>query len=148
MSKFEQLFSLLDTWKTIRELQHELGWTQNMINNYANKLHSLGLIKKLFLKTNGNPCIFIRDCDEITQENLSILHNHKKVETEGMRLTRTEVVELQNQYLFGTKPVQIDNAKVVHLESDEYKGLYKATRKNNRPKSPKNYAGTSAGMVW
>lgn len=148
MNKFQQLFNLLDTWKTIKQLQHELGWSQNMINGHANKLHNLGLVKKIVLETNGNPCIYMRDCEEISEHDLNILQNRKRVETETMRLTRSEVVELQNQYLFGTKPVQINNAVIVHLESDDYKDLYKATRKDNRPKSPKNYAGTSAGMVW
>jgi predicted transcriptional regulator len=148
MNKFQQLFNLLDTHKTIGELQADLGWSKSMITFYTRKLHVLGLIKKTVSSKNGCPFIFIRDADELTELDLLVLQNRKNVETQQMRVTRNQVTEIHNQYLFGIKPAPIDNAIIVPLENKYYSKLQSETRKQNKPKSPKNYAGTSAGMVW
>jgi predicted transcriptional regulator len=148
MNKFQQLFNLLDTHKTIGELQADLGWSKSMITFYTRKLHVLGLIKKTVSSKNGCPFIFIRDAEELTEAQLLVLQNRKNVETQSMRVTRDQVTEMHNEYLFGTKPVPVHNAIIVPLENKYYSRLQIETIKQNRPKSPKNYAGTSAGMVW
>lgn len=148
-SKYLQVFELLDTYKSVGEVNDALGWTKSTTQHYLKRLENLGYVEKIVCNAHGHPFKFKQLVDELPEEHLANLHNRKCKHRTQVNAHDGEVNAIYNKYLFGIEsaPV-IEGTKILVDESKRLLQAHKDSSEMKRMerKSPRVYVGCSFGL--
>lgn len=136
-SKYLQVFELLDTYKSVGEVNDALGWTKSTTQHYLKRLENLGYVEKIVCNAHGHPFKFKQLVDELPEEHLANLHNRKCLHRTQIMPNKAEVNAIYNRYLFGNISAPINEVSRAVEEKHPY---------SEKKKSPRVYVGCSFGL--
>jgi hypothetical protein len=150
MSKYLQIFNTLDTYKSIADICAETGLPKGSIQHYCQRLYYFGHITRQQSHVPGHPFMFKRVFDTITASQLARIHNRRTLMVDKKEEASIEEASFYNQILFGIKSIPVAiGRKIMPEENAHLRKLHIDSSKlrNSERKSPKNYIGTSFGLV-
>lgn len=164
--KIREILNQFADINTVMKVQGQVRLSRDAIRNYANVMADNGLLEKISLGEYQNSRkryayyatgkeltdeLMLKICEDISKLNYELrnvpddIAVQRLAEKEAKRLAKLEQAKTKKSedeqkgiYLLSTNP------------SDYFKEKYKKQQEQIRSeyKSPKNYAGVSAGMVW
>lgn len=171
MTRNEKIIAIVKEFakeKTIAQASADSGIPPEAIRTYCNVLCSCDVMERIFIENRTDKTRYAYkakkvklDADMLLKLDLAIYRYYK--ENKELSLYRAKNKKPVERYL--TK-AELEEIRLKDLEAanNEKKGIYLLSSKPsqyfkdkfkaqnqqaiNERKSPKNYAGTSAGMVW